>query len=75
MGDFDRYLDYASNQPMRDGEEICLFLNASSREKGKWLFPDPSTKMICTCSVCGGYGNAFGKDKFCRNCGAEMEGE
>lgn len=39
---------------------------------GYWVFPNSATKMICTCSCCGGDGTAFGKDKFCRNCGAKM---
>ena len=39
---------------------------------GRWIFPNPSTEMICECSLCGGNGRAFGKDNYCPNCGAEM---
>lgn len=45
------------------------------QETMHWEFPNPATKMICTCSRCGGSGNAFGKDKFCRNCGAKREAQ
>ena len=42
------------------------------RQVGHWIFPNPSTEMICECSLCGGNGRAFGKDNYCPNCGAKM---
>ena len=42
---------------------------------GHWIFPNPSTKMICECSLCGGNGRAFGKDNYCPTCGARMGSE
>lgn len=45
------------------------------QQVGHWEFPNPSTRMICTCSICHGNGNAFGKDRFCHTCGAKMVAE
>lgn len=55
-------------------EALYMSIKALEQEPkiGHWEFPSSATKMICTCSCCGGNGSAFGKDKFCRNCGAKM---
>lgn len=63
---------WSEKMPIELGVLEKAILNGTPVQKGHWMFPNPSTKMICECSVCGGNGTEFGKDKFCRNCGAEM---
>ena len=39
---------------------------------GQWLL---NGKTYCECSICHHQGNEYGDDKYCRHCGARMDGD
>ena len=51
-------------------------LYCPSRQKGEWRYVIrsnfPQYEPICRCSICKGIGGKL--DKFCKHCGADMQG-
>ena len=43
-------------------------------KRGAWLPQDGSLGEMCQCSECGTVLRNFGQDKYCRECGAKMDG-
>lgn len=49
------------------------WLAGGKSRKGTWI-PEGALSEMCTCSACGTVFRNFGEDKFCRECGAKMDG-
>lgn len=49
------------------------WLAGGKSKKGTWI-PEGALSEMCTCSACGTVFRNFGQDKFCRECGAKMDG-
>lgn len=62
-------------------DEIVIFLKKQEVKTGRWVAPEDEGNVIFSpevyvqCSECGKKAQYGHKDKYCRNCGAKMEGQ
>lgn len=72
---FKKEINQSKNLGLYDIQEVCNMIDnfpESRTPSGEWLVKNQGTTHYYYCSICGNSGDFF--DKFCRNCGAEMEG-
>lgn len=67
-------LDYALAISGALGVSLDWMVGRKGVKRGAWLPQDGAMGEMCQCSECGAVLRNYGQDKFCRECGAKMDG-
>ena len=67
-------LDYIVAMSEALGVSLDWLVGRKGAKRGAWLPQDGSLGEMCQCSECGTVLRNFGQDKYCRECGAKMDG-